>query len=73
MLIVHKHVTQATHVVEEWNDQAFQDLKEEESKHFTVQKSQALTNKELKETFPKLVECDKARKSTEASIEISKG
>ena len=32
---------------------------------------QALTNKELKETLLKLVKCDKARKSTEASIESS--
>lgn len=58
-------------MVEEWDDQAFWDLKEEESKHFAMQKSQALTNKELKETLLKLVKCDKARKSTEASIESS--
>lgn len=39
MLIVHTQATQAAHVAEEWVDQAFLDLKEEESKRFDAQKS----------------------------------
>ena len=57
------------HVAEEWVDQVFRDLKEEESKRFAEQKSKATTNKKLKEALLKLAECDKARKSVEASIE----
>ena len=34
-------------------------------------KSQALTNKKLKETLLKLAECDNARKSVEALIKSS--
>ena len=71
ILIIHTQATQAAHVVEEWVDQAFRDLKEEESEHYAAQKSQALTDKKPKETLLKLVECDKARKSAEASIESS--
>ena len=39
MLIVHTQATQAMHVAEEWVDQVFRDLKEEESKRFAEQKS----------------------------------
>nr|POE55962.1 hypothetical protein CFP56_64384 [Quercus suber] len=63
--------TQAAHVVEEWVDQAFHDQKEEESKCYTAQKSLAQIDKKLKETLLKLSECNKARKSAEASIESS--
>jgi len=45
--------------------------KEEESKQYATQKAQAQTDKKLKETLFKLTECDKARKSAEASIESS--
>ena len=69
MLTVHTQATQAAHVAEEWVDQAFRDLKEQESKRFAAQKSQAMTNKKLNEALLKLAECDKARKSDEASIE----
>ena len=69
MWIVCTQATQAAHVAEEWVDQAFHDMKEEESKHFAAQKSQAATDKKLKETLLKLAECDKARKRAEASIE----
>lgn len=64
-------VTQATHVAEEWVDQAFRDVKEEEFKCLVALKSQAMTDKKLKETLLKLVECDKARKCAKASIENS--
>ena len=37
-----------------------------------MQKSLTLTNKKLKETLLKLAECDKAKKSAEASIESTK-
>lgn len=70
-LIVLTQATQATHMAEEWVNQAFQDLKEEESKHLTAQKSQALTDKKLKETFIKLAEYNKARRSAESAIERS--
>ena len=43
-------------------------MKEEESKCYVTQKSLTLTDKKLKETFFKLAECYKARKSAEATI-----
>ena len=55
--------------MEEWVDQAFRDLKEEESKRYTAQKYVTSIDKKLKETLLKLEECDKARKSSKASIE----
>ena len=66
---IHAQATQVAHVAEEWVDQAFHDLKEEESKRYAAQKSSSLTDKKLKETLLKLAESDKARKSVEASIE----
>ena len=69
MWTVCTQATQAAHVAEEWVNQAFHDTKEEESKHLATQKAQAALDKKLKETFQKLVECDKARKSAEASVE----
>ena len=69
---IHAQATQATHVIKEWVDQAFCDLKEKESKHYATQNSLTLIDNKLKETLLKLVECDKARKSPEASIESTK-
>lgn len=71
MLIIHLQATQSTHVVEEWVDQAFKDVKEEEYKRLAARKSQAMTDNKLRETLLKLAEFDKARKSAEASIESS--
>jgi len=39
MLIIHIQATQAAHVVEEWVDQAFRDVKKEEFKCLAAQKS----------------------------------
>jgi len=50
-------------VVEEWVDQALYENKEEESKRYATQNTQAQTYKKLKETLSKLSKCDKARKS----------
>lgn len=68
-LTIHVQAIQAAHVAKEWVNQAFHDQKEEESKHFIVQKSLVLTNKKLKETLHKLAKYDKARKSTKSFIE----
>lgn len=56
-------------MAKKWIDQTLYEKKEEESKRYTAQKAQAQTKKKLKETFLKLIECDKAQKSAEASIE----
>ena len=61
--------TQVAHVVEEWVDQALHEKKEKESKRYTAQRTQAQTDKKLKETLSKLSECDKAKKNVEALIE----
>lgn len=61
----------AKHVAEEWVDQALHNQKEEESKCYAVQKSLTQTDKKLKKTLLKLLECNKARKSAKASIESS--
>lgn len=71
MLTIHPQATKAAHVAEEWVDQAFRDVKEEESKRLAAQKSQVMTDKKLRETLLKLAECDKARKSVETFIESS--
>lgn len=68
---IHTQATQAIYVAEEWVNQAFCVLKEEESKCSATQNSLTLTNKKLKKNLLKLEECDKARKSVEASIESS--
>ena len=56
-------------MVEEWVDQALHEKKEKESKRYTAQRTQAQTDKKLKETLSKLSECDKAKKNVEALIE----
>ena len=59
-------------MAKKWVDQTLYEKKKEESKRYATQKAQAQTNKKLKETLLKLIECDKAWKSVEASIESFK-